>query len=129
VVVCRESVARLLLLFAQGKKQSDRLFSFTVTEYRSLFKAACATLGLQGHYLPHSLRGGGATHDFLAMGESNMHYIMLRGRWTSEMSLFTYCRAGKSILLACQEPPDIIDIGKRLDCCLFSSMRKACRLS
>ena len=102
-------------------------FSFSPAEFRALFHEACGALGLRGAYVPHSLRGGGATHDFERMRSSTVDitHIMIRGRWTSAKSLFTYCQAGKSLLLQVAEPPDLLRLGAAFAASLRESLRLA----
>src|SRR6185312_5919828 len=41
-------------------RAGQHLFPFTSDQFRKVFKATCASLGLLSAYVPHSLRHGGA---------------------------------------------------------------------
>jgi hypothetical protein len=127
-LIARPPIARLLLRHIAGRSPLHRVFGFTQEEYRALFRSACRTLGLNGAYVPHSLRGGGATDDFTRMNSSSVdiQQIMLRGRWTAAKSLFTYCRAGQSLLLQARESPALVQAGARISASLYSSFAKVC---
>ena len=128
VVVARPDVARLLVRHIAGRSALDRVFNFSQAEFRIAFHSACATLGLHGSYVPHSLRGGGATHDFAVMDASSVdiNHIMIRGRWSSAKSLFTYCRAGQSLLLKVRESPALMATGQAIASTLYDTMSKLC---
>ena len=126
VIIARPSVAELIIrwLRSSPRSPSDVVFPFSPAEFRSALRSACTTLGLRGLYVPHSLRGGGATHDFAAMDSSSVdiNHIMIRGRWTSNKSLFTYCQAGKSLLLKTAESQDILRLADSLAASLVNSI-------
>ena len=67
-----------------------------VTFFRSLFMAACAYLGYSKgdvRFVPHSLRHGGATRDFLYR-ERSLDEIIIRGRWANLLSTRRYIQQG-----------------------------------
>ena len=88
---------------ARGARSSDSVFPFSPTHFRRLLRSTAVALGV-GHipYVPHSLRHGGATADFL--GGSTIEQVMFRGRWKSMESARRYIQAGRA-LLAMQEVP------------------------
>jgi hypothetical protein len=129
VVIARSSVAELVIrwLHSTARSPSSLVFPFSPADFRSAMKSACTSIGLNGLYVPHSLRGGGATHDFAAMDSStvDINHIMIRGRWTSAKSLFTYCQAGKSLLLKTAESKDILRLADTLAASLVPSIVQA----
>lgn len=126
VIVARSTVAELLtrLIYSSNCSSTGLVFPFTPSEFRFSLRQACISLRLRGSYVPHSLRGGGATHDFSSMDSSrvDINYIMIRGRWTSADSLFTYCQAGKSLLLQINESPQLIRTGNEISSALVPSI-------
>lgn len=64
----------------------------------SLQLIGCGSMG----FVPHSLRHGGATHDFMAGVDPAR--IQLKGRWRSRKSFLRYLQAGRGLLLALETP-------------------------
>lgn len=92
---------------------SELVFPFTPSSYRSLLHAVTAALGLSGlHFVPHSLRHGGATRDFLR-GRS-IEQIMHRGRWASTKSAARYVQQGPALLLQSAVPESLVQAGSTL---------------
>jgi integrase len=92
-------VARLLqrILFSLPTPAS-RLFPVTLTAYREYhFKGTLRRLGL-GHlgFVPHSLRHGGATHDYV-VAKRTPEYIQRRGRWASIKSADRYIQQLRAV--------------------------------
>lgn len=82
------------------------LFPFHPSHFRRVFKAACLQLGLDHiGYVPHSLRHGGATRDYL--GGMPLEDVMFRGRWASTKSARHYIQSGRALLLSLHIPPYI----------------------
>jgi hypothetical protein len=75
---------------------TDRVFGFSATNYRLVFKSVMLSLGLKG-YVPHSLRHGGATH--LHMLDWSVDDILIRGRWVAHKSARIYIQSGRALLL------------------------------
>ena len=94
----------LLRLVDNLPSNNSRLFPCAVAFYKH-FKRACADLGLSKSYVPHSLRHGGATHDFL-IGLS-LEDILHIGRWASIKSARHYVQEGRALLLSTSVPRDI----------------------
>jgi integrase len=70
-------------------------------EYRHKFKQAINDLGIQSvHFVPHSLRHGGATHA-LRMGY-DINTVMQRGRWRSTSSADLYLQQANAARLGTQ---------------------------
>jgi hypothetical protein len=74
------------------------LFPVSAQTFRVRFKTACSQLRLSAHYVPHSLRHGGATR--LHLAGVTLEDIMLRGRWASSHSARRYIQSGPALLLA-----------------------------
>lgn len=119
VVITDVSVQRLLTMLLQQARAEGRqtLFPFDVCKFRSLFTGACSVLGLAHlRFTPHSLRHGGATHDFLQ--GVPFEDIMLRGRWKSSDSARTYIQAGRALLSLQRLPPSVSQVGDALTRCI-----------
>jgi site-specific recombinase XerD len=93
------------------RKESSRLFPCESKFYK-YFKSACADLGLSEAYVPHSLRHGGATHDF--MRGVPLEEILHLGRWASIKTARIYVQQGRALLLASDVPPDVRLLAKTL---------------
>lgn len=97
------------------------VFAFSPDYLRRLMRNACIQLGV-GHtpYVPHSLRHGGATADFLKTG--SIERVQFRGRWKSMESLRTYVQTARA-LLAAQDVPVALNIhGMRISDALVPVM-------
>jgi len=74
---------------------AQRIFPFTPDSFRHTLRDVATALGMGDvPYVPHSLRHGGATFDFLC--GATVEQIMFRGRWASMKSAKRYvqtCRA------------------------------------
>jgi integrase len=87
------------------------VFGFTRDQYRRLFSSVCLDLGLGGlGYVPHSLRHGGATADFM-LG-STIEQVMHRGRWAATSSATRYIQQGPALLVNQQVPAQLVSIGR-----------------
>lgn len=99
-------VARLLHRIVDSlPSPSSRIFPFSAGEYREFFfKGTLRRLGLDHlHFVPHSLRHGGATHDFVIEGQS-LDYIKRRGRWASADSVGRYVQQLAAVDLTFKVP-------------------------
>jgi len=111
-------VAELLLFWMQHSacdaRPSDSVFPFTAAHFRRLLRFTAAAAGVDHiPYVPHSLRHGGATADFLR--GATIEQVMFRGRWKSMESARRYIQTGRA-LLAMQEVPEKLNrIGILLD--------------
>jgi hypothetical protein len=92
-----EHIRRLVALDPESR--GPNVFGFaTAAAYRHIFDGALLALRLDDvGYVPHSLRGGGATRDFLA-GYS-LETVLFRGRWESTVSARTYIQSARARLL------------------------------
>lgn len=89
------------------------VFAFSADLLRRLMRDACDQLGV-GHtaYVPHSLRHGGATADFLQSG--SIERVQFRGRWKSMESLRTYVQMARALLAAQRVPAALNQLGMLL---------------
>ena len=92
---------------------TGRIFDFSPAWLGRLMRNACVSLGV-GHipYVPHSLRHGGATADFLRLG--NVEHVHFRGRWKSIESLRTYIQQARALLAAVDVPEELNQLGIEL---------------
>ncbi len=106
-----------------GAVDSDRLFPFSPAHLRHLMHDACTAHGLSSSYVPHSLRHGGATADFLRTG--SIEHVQFRGRWKSMESSRRYIQQARAMLAAQTVPQHINSMGVQLSSDLAASMRIA----
>lgn len=116
VYIRDQGLADMVFSFARRRRlrPDDLLLGFSAPrQFSAKFGFGCARLGL-AHcgFVPHSLRHGGATHDFLA-GDS-LQTIMFRGRWKSAESAKRYIQAGRARLLSVDIPTTVSDAGRVL---------------
>jgi integrase len=100
VTVWDPQVASALQSFLtdSSARPDDLLFPFSAASYRALMHSVCAELDLsEYHIVPHSLRHGGATRDF--MRHNDVTQVMHRGRWASTKSAARYIQQGPAQLL------------------------------
>jgi integrase len=121
VTVWNLEVAELAKVCMRGKAPGALLFNMSPTEFREHFKASCKGFGLSPAYVPHSLRHGGATRDFIR--GFTLEQIMELGRWASAKSARHYLQQGRALLLAIEVPVAVQDMaavmsGERLAVCL-----------
>ena len=106
-------LARILHRMIIGRQPSERLFPFTASTLRDRhFKSTLRNLGL-GHlgFVPHSLRHGGATHDFVIVGKSES-YVTKRGRWASSKNAHRYMQTLAAVDLTYAVPRDMDQQGR-----------------
>ena len=110
VKVREKAVEALLLLLIAGTWNGGvkfpltaKLFPYTPAAYRSIFKSACVSIGVGGvGFVPHSLRHGGATRDFLLTVP--LEDILIRGRWAVSKSARIYIQSGQALLITVRAP-------------------------
>lgn len=115
VTVTDERVMVLLLaVYAQAQSCGrSHLFAFSPDEFRKCMHKVSAVLGLSHlRFVPHSLRHGGATRDFL-LGKS-LEFVLHRGRWASMASARHYIQAGRALLSQTVIPPRWSSLGAAL---------------
>jgi integrase len=79
-----------------------RLFPFNESRFRRQFQKAVSLLELPGKFVPHSLRHGKATHDFLC--GVPLETILVLGRWAAHKSARLYVQVGRAQLLGGRTP-------------------------
>lgn len=114
VEVWDAGVKHMLAMLVTLTPPGQRLFPFTASSYRTLLRSACATLGLSTDYVPHSLRHGGATRDFLR--GVPIADICVRGRWAHTKSAVGYIQSGRQLLLSMSIPPMVAQAAKSFAC-------------
>jgi integrase len=107
------SAALLYYLRSSPFSAEQRIFPFSPDRFRRLLRRVADSLGV-GHtpYVPHSLRHGGATCDFLR-GDS-IEQIMFRGRWKSMESARRYIQTGRAIMATVDVPVQLNHSGSVL---------------
>lgn len=116
VAISRPEVADVLCAWVRQLPRRDAdplVFAFSPDLLRRLMRNACVQLGI-GHtaYVPHSLRHGGATADFLLTG--SIERVQFRGRWKSMESVRTYVQTARALLAAQAVPPALNQLGAQL---------------
>ena len=103
-----------------SSRLDDPLFGFTSTaQWQSAFRAAVHAAGLHAlPYVPHSLRHGGATRDFLK--GLAVARIVQRGRWRRVESAMHYIQNGPALLQLQDLPASKLQAGKRALGSLFA---------
>jgi len=106
VAIRRPQVEALLwdwsdYVFRQTGNVNARLFP-DPRHFRDLFRKAQENLGWdvegRGGFVPHSLRHGGASGDFLIWGGARLEEILFRGRWASVTSTRHYIQMGPALM-------------------------------
>lgn len=111
----RPDVAKVLhrYLLAYPFLDSDLIFNFSPDCFRTLLREVVAAFGLSHiPYVPHSLRHGGATCDYL-MGRS-IEQVMFRGRWEATRSARRYIQTARALLIMHRIPPHMNETGALL---------------
>jgi integrase len=109
VTVSNPHINLLLRRWADRRRltasQQDSLFDIpSASHYRLLFQKTVTSLGLTDcHYVPHSLRHGGATHSYAE--QVPVKDIAQRGRWKSFKTVQRYVQAALAIRLDAVIPP------------------------
>ncbi len=125
VALFRPEVAAILSTWVRAlphtADDNPLVFAFSPTYLRRLMHNACIDLGV-GHiaYVPHSLRHGGATADFLRTG--SVQHVQFRGRWKSLESVRTYVQTARALLAAQQVPAAVNQLGMLLSDALVPVM-------
>jgi hypothetical protein len=126
VTVKSPAVQALLLRLYERTGPGSRVFPFSSATFRRRLHRTCHALGLTG-YVPHSLRHGGATHDYL--GGMNIEDVMMRGRWASVKSARHYVQQGRALLLGKDVPASLVPLSNRLGASLERSILAASSLA
>jgi hypothetical protein len=110
VMMDNNLMGQLLMSICKGKQPSDKIFSFTATQFRSALHQTTLSLGLHHmNFVPHSFRHGAATRDYM-LNRRTLTDILFRGRWKSTESAKTYVQCGQALLLLNRVPADIASL-------------------
>ena len=128
VTVQNQVVADILCLWLKSldldASSEELVFRFSPTLLRQLMRNACIELGIgDTPYVPHSLRHGGATHDFART--QSIEHVQFRGRWKSMESSRRYIQTTRALLAAHQVPEHLDQLGRQLGDSLVTVMRHA----
>ena len=113
VEVLDAAIERITLLATAavgGTHSTARLSALSEYQFRKLFRAACDSWGLPRDVTPHSLRHGGATHDYTVQRMSAKS-IMIRGRWMREKSFAHYVGTMRSLIALQRHPIATVQTG------------------
>lgn len=127
VEVRDRAIEQLVLLTAavSGGLNSDcKLCSLSEYQFRRVFRAACESWGLPSDITPHSLRHGGATHDY-TVERISAKDIMVRGRWQREKSFAHYVGTMRSSVALQRHPPAVVAAGAKLAADLWHAVISA----
>jgi len=90
--------------------------------FRKLMHETCAALGVgDTPYVPHSLRHGGATADFLRT--QDIARVQFRGRWKHQTTARVYLNTARALLAAQQVPAELNQLGRTLGADLLPVLR------
>lgn len=87
-----------------------RVFPHSEHSFRKRFGQCAASLGLPATIVPHSMRHGGATHDYVT-GRLTTDQIRVRGRWKGEKAMHHYVGAMRSALANLHVPRQSVQWG------------------
>lgn len=88
---------------SESNPGNQLVFNFSPAQFRLYLRRSVVAVGLAHvRYVPHSLRHGGATHDFIS--GVPIETVLAKGRWQSTKSARHYIQAGRSILLSTTIP-------------------------
>ncbi len=125
VTVDNPDVIQLLRrVHSRVRGPEDRVFPFRADQYRRVFKATAAALGLSPSYVPHSCRHGGATRMY-QRSPLAIEAIKLRGRWASTESARRYIQQGVALLARTDVPVAVAKAGTIFAQYLFKSFSLA----
>ena len=101
---------------------TELIFGFKPPALRRSMSRICAMHGLSDTpYVPHSLRHGGATCDFLRT--KSIEFVQFRGRWKSMESARRYVQTARALLAAQRVPQHLNALGQLLGDSLSDVMR------
>jgi len=126
VSIQNQDVADILCIWVRHlpsttASRNPLIFPFSPDYLRRRMRYACVGLNISHTpYVPHSLRHGGATADFLRTG--SIEQVQFRGRWKSMESLRTYVQTARALLAAQDVPVALNRLGMRLSDALVPVM-------
>ncbi len=94
-----------------------RLFPYSEHRFRKVFRQCVISLGMAETITPHSMRHGGATHDYSSQ-RLTTDEIRIRGRWRSEKSMHHYVGSMRSALANLTVPKESVWCGVMIGACL-----------
>jgi len=100
-------LVRRLIDMSHGS--SSLLFPFADWSFRNQIDRACRAMHLP-HYVPHSVRHGGATHDFI--NGMKVEDVMARGRWAVTKSARRYIQQSRQVMMMMDIPAWCADAGR-----------------
>lgn len=107
-----------------------RLFPLSEQSFRRLFAACATSYGLPSTVVPHSLRHGGATHDYISATRTPEE-VRVRGRWRREKSMQHYVGSMRSALALLSVPEAVVRtghvLGRRLRHTFMAALEHASR--
>lgn len=103
------AIATLLLELRDIVGLDHRMFPFANNTWLNLIHEACAAFGFPDDLVVHSLRHGGATHDFIR--DVPLPTIQVRGRWARFENMLRYVQAGRGRLIERELPRWAVDAG------------------
>lgn len=102
-----DKITALLTAMDRRRRSSDKVFPFDTTAPRLAFMLALSKIGRENlGFVPHSLRHGGATHDY--MPGLSMEDIQAMWRQFSSTSCRRYVQAGRGLILATVLPTSVL---------------------
>ena len=108
-------IGDVLLQKAQALKKADqKVFPFSMEDFRKAFQKAGASLGVEQLH-PYQLRHGGATED-LGSKQREFSVVKARARWKSDQSVRRYAKVGRMQQLLSKMP----EVSKRF--CQWSEL-------
>ena len=113
VEVLDHSVEQLTLLAvaaAGGPDSTQRVCALSEYQFRKAFRAACDSWGIPADVTPHSLRHGGATHDYTVVGRPAKE-IKVRGRWQRDKSFAHYVGTMRASVALQRHPANTVQTG------------------
>jgi integrase len=124
VTIQKKCVADLLCVWMRSRyvkeaPESSFVFPFKPDSLRRLMHNACAALNLPP-YVPHSLRHGGATHDFLTT--NSIEHVQFRGRWKSMESSRRYIQTARALLADQRIPQELNKLAEKLEASIVDTL-------
>jgi integrase len=127
VVIRSNDVKLLLRVIHSTTPPGQHLFPFTRPQHLRWFRRCITALQLPSHYVPHSLRHGGATHDYMA--GMPLADVMVRGRWAVAGSAQHSIQQCRQLLLLQSIPPSVHAMARAAEgnmlVSLFEALRRA----
>lgn len=124
VVIHNPIIAYYLHRIIIGRDKNEFVFpwfGFEGYRYRQVFTAIVSAWNLPPPltFVPHSLRHGGATHDYV-INNCSIEYIQQRGRWASHNSVLRYIQTRRAVDQSNTIPITFIRLGGVLQPSLYA---------